>query len=109
MIEPAVTSWPSPALTPSRWPTLSRPFFEVPPAFLWAMSGVLLGARARTLRRGHGLALRLAVALRPGVGLRPAFGLCLRLDAPATAAGGLLRAGRSPQSRHRRRAGPARA
>ena len=28
MIEPAVTSWPSPALTPSRWPTLSRPFLS---------------------------------------------------------------------------------
>ncbi len=38
MIEPAVTSWPSPALTPSRWPTLSRPFLTLPPAFLWAIS-----------------------------------------------------------------------
>src|SRR5689334_16485284 len=39
MIEPACTSWPSPALTPSRWPTLSRPFLELEPAFLWAMVG----------------------------------------------------------------------
>src|SRR6478752_6058668 len=29
MIEPAETNWPSPALTPRRWPTLSRPFFEL--------------------------------------------------------------------------------
>ena len=28
MIEPAGTSWPSPALTPRRWPTLSRPFLR---------------------------------------------------------------------------------
>src|SRR4051812_20893462 len=39
MIEPACTSWPSPAFTPRRWPTLSRPFFELEPAFLWAMVG----------------------------------------------------------------------
>src|SRR5256885_15880680 len=38
MIDPAVTSWPSPALTPRRWPTLSRPFFELEPAFLWAIA-----------------------------------------------------------------------
>src|SRR5438094_3620162 len=38
MIEPAETSWPSPAFTPNRWPTLSRPFFELDPAFLWAMA-----------------------------------------------------------------------
>ena len=38
MIEPAVTSWPSPALTPRRWPALSRPFLTLPPAFLWAIS-----------------------------------------------------------------------
>src|SRR5687768_15322918 len=37
MIAPAGTSWPSPALTPRRWPTLSRPFLTLPPAFLWAM------------------------------------------------------------------------
>src|SRR3954447_23273978 len=37
MIEPACASWPSPALTPSRWPTLSRPFLELEPAFLWAI------------------------------------------------------------------------
>ena len=38
MIEPAETSWPSPALTPRRWPTLSRPFLELEPAFLCATS-----------------------------------------------------------------------
>ena len=38
MIEPAETSWPSPAFTPRRWPTLSRPFFELEPAFLCAIS-----------------------------------------------------------------------
>src|SRR5688572_6007505 len=37
MIEPAGTSWPSPALTPRRWPALSRPFLTLPPAFLCAM------------------------------------------------------------------------
>src|SRR3989337_1439371 len=37
MIEPAGTSWPSPALTPRRWPALSRPFLTLEPAFLWAM------------------------------------------------------------------------
>src|SRR5664279_5798740 len=37
MIEPAGTSWPSPTFTPSRWPTESRPFFELEPAFLWAI------------------------------------------------------------------------
>ena len=37
MIEPAGTSCPSPTLTPRRWPTLSRPFFELEPAFLCAM------------------------------------------------------------------------
>src|SRR3954468_14246997 len=41
MIAPAWTAWPSPALIPSRWPTLSRPFLTLPPAFLcaiWAYS-----------------------------------------------------------------------
>src|SRR5688572_5424922 len=38
MIEPAGTSCPSPTFTPRRWPALSRPFFELEPAFLWAMS-----------------------------------------------------------------------
>src|SRR5262245_6835739 len=55
MIEPAVTVWPSPALTPSRWPTLSRPFFELEPAFLWAMLLLVLlrGAAALRLRLGR--------------------------------------------------------
>ena len=47
MIEPAGTSWPSPAFTPSRWPTLSRPFLTLPPAFLWAMGLLVLLGRAR--------------------------------------------------------------
>src|SRR5438552_15903352 len=37
MIVPASTCWPSPRLTPSRWPTLSRPFLLDEPAFLCAM------------------------------------------------------------------------
>src|SRR5450759_1661454 len=37
MIEPAGTSWPAPTFTPRRWPTESRPFFELEPAFLWAI------------------------------------------------------------------------
>src|SRR5260221_1345954 len=45
MIEPAGTSWPSPAFTPSRWPTLSRPFLTLPPAFLWAIAYLSFGAR----------------------------------------------------------------
>src|SRR5512141_2501282 len=49
MIVPALTSWPSPAFTPRRWPTLSRPFFELDPAFLWAIAyaSSFLEARAR--------------------------------------------------------------
>src|SRR5512141_1638572 len=39
MIEPAATGSPSPALAPRRWPTLSRPFLELEPAFLWAIAG----------------------------------------------------------------------
>ena len=38
MIDPDVTSWPSPALTPSRWPALSRPFLTLEPAFLCAIA-----------------------------------------------------------------------
>src|SRR6266404_250586 len=45
MIEPAGTSWPSPAFTPSRWPTLSRPFLTLPPAFLWAIAYLSFVAR----------------------------------------------------------------
>src|SRR5580765_2349971 len=44
MIEPAGTSWPSPAFTPSRCPTLSRPFLTLPPAFLWAIAYLSFGA-----------------------------------------------------------------
>src|SRR5688572_18871737 len=37
MIAPARTASPSPALTPRRWPALSRPFLTLEPAFLWAI------------------------------------------------------------------------
>src|SRR5258706_14753751 len=47
MIAPAGTSWPSPALTPSRWPTLSRPFLTLEPAFLCAIGYLSFFARAR--------------------------------------------------------------
>src|SRR5450759_2589368 len=48
MIEPAGTSWPSPTFTPRRWPTESRPFFELEPAFLWAIDqSSFFAARAR--------------------------------------------------------------
>ncbi len=61
MIEPAVTSWPSPALTPRRWPTLSRPFLTLPPAFLCAIVVYSSFFVARVLlRRG-----RLGVGGRP--------------------------------------------
>ena len=53
MIEPAVTSWPSPALTPRRWPTLSRPFFELEPAFLCAISSTRPSSCPGPLRRGR--------------------------------------------------------
>src|SRR3954467_14110831 len=79
MIEPAGTSCPSPALTPSRWPTLSRPFFELEPAFLWAMLGVLPGSSGLRLCRGLGLGgARLALALRR-IRLRVGLALCLGL------------------------------
>src|ERR1700674_3664847 len=76
MIEPDVTSWPSPRLTPSRWPTLSRPFLELEPAFLWAIGLlVLLGVgrplRGRGARLGRlgGLGVRgLGGGLRGGLG-----------------------------------------
>src|SRR6185369_8336960 len=47
MIAPAGTSWPSPALTPSRWPTLSRPFLTLEPAFLCAIGYLSFFARSR--------------------------------------------------------------
>src|SRR6185436_12397852 len=46
-MEPACTTWPSPTLTPRRWPTLSRPFFELEPAFLCAMAYSSFLARGR--------------------------------------------------------------
>src|SRR6187397_854561 len=67
MIEPAVTSWPSPRLTPRRWPTLSRPFLELEPAFLWAMALLVLPWLVRGLgvRRGGG---RLGAGAAGGLG-----------------------------------------
>ena len=58
MIEPAGTSWPSPAFTPSRWPTLSRPFLTLPPAFLCAIGSYssFLVARFGALFFGAALA-----------------------------------------------------
>src|SRR6185503_18592387 len=36
-MDPPVTNWPPNRLTPRRWELLSRPFLELPPAFLWAI------------------------------------------------------------------------
>src|SRR4029079_10884353 len=73
MIEPAGTSWPSPTLTPRRWPTESRPFFELEPAFLWAIRSYssFLGARfglAAVLLAGFASAAPLWVLARGVVG-----------------------------------------
>jgi hypothetical protein len=38
MIDPPVTSWPPKAFTPSRCAFESRPFVELPPPFLCAIS-----------------------------------------------------------------------
>src|SRR5674476_180461 len=58
MIEPAGTSWPSPTFTPRRWPTESRPFLELEPAFLWAIDqSSFFGAAGRF---GAGFAASLA-------------------------------------------------
>src|SRR6476620_201773 len=56
-IEPAFTDWPSPTLTPSRWPTLSRLFFELEPAFLCAMSVAYVSFLARGARGGFSVDL----------------------------------------------------
>src|SRR5271168_2857027 len=61
MTLPAVMTWPPKSFTPSRWPALSRPLREEPPAFLCAM-GMLLPARDR---RDADLGERLAVAALP--------------------------------------------
>ena len=81
MIEPAETSWPSPALTPSRWPTLSRPFLELEPAFLCAIRNpyssflALRGARAALALSAGSSAPAAVVAVRPlGGSLRRALG-----------------------------------
>src|SRR5688572_27906287 len=50
MMFPASTCWPPKRLTPSRFDSESRPFFELPPAFLCAMSLLLAcAADARDL------------------------------------------------------------
>ena len=92
MIEPAVTSWPSPALTPRRWPTLSRPFLELEPAFLCAIASTRPSSLARPVAasadrrwrrpgcaagRGLGLGGGLAARRRP----RGSASAALRLSA----------------------------
>src|SRR5262245_13371779 len=65
MIVPACTAWPSPALMPSRWPTLSRPFLELEPAFLCAIDRsflFLVGLLGPARLRGR--------CARPGPGRR---------------------------------------
>src|SRR5512146_3427405 len=74
MIVPALTSWPSPALTPRRWPTLSRPFFELDPAFLWAIAYASSFLEARGRLGVSGLAASAAGALA-----RPRFGASVGL------------------------------
>src|SRR5688572_17015202 len=67
MIAPAVAACPSPIFTPSRWPTLSRPFLTLPPAFLCAIADypsflVVRGLAARGLAaRGFGVGFSSAV------------------------------------------------
>src|SRR5512146_1721597 len=75
MIVPALTSWPPPALTPRRWPTLSRPFFELDPAFLWAIAyaSSFLEARGRLGVSG------LAASAAAGALARPRFGASVGL------------------------------
>src|SRR5215207_9557401 len=92
MIEPAVTVCPSPAFTPSRWPTLSRPFFELEPAFLWAMLLLVLlrGAGALRLCRCVGSRSRIGSA---GLRARP-LRLRLRLGLLGRGLGRLLLGGR---------------
>src|SRR3954462_10900806 len=73
-IHAALTSWPSPAFTPSRWPTLARPFFELEPAVLWAIDqaslfGLRLEGLWSVLARAAGFfaaAFALALASAPG-------------------------------------------
>src|SRR6266480_1989463 len=58
---PAFTDWPAPVFMPSRWPTLSRPFRELPAPFLCAMSysWVVFDAAAfRVFAVARGLARR---------------------------------------------------
>ena len=109
MIEPADTSCPSPALTPSRWPTLSRPFFELEPAFLcairnpsscsWPRGSVALplpwrrvspSRRPWSPSRPSGLPSSgapgpLTPACRPAPGSRPCRRLARGSDSPASA------------------------
>src|SRR4051794_12519630 len=86
MIAPACTAWPSPALIPSRWPTLSRPFFDVPPAFLCAIDRsssyfcVFFGADFESAARARALGLAAVFGLSP---VPVVSALAVRLDALA--------------------------
>src|SRR5512143_111019 len=93
MIVPALTSWPSPALTPRRWPTLSRPFFELDPAFLWAIgyASSFLEARGRFVVSGlAGVSASAAAFVRPRLGVSSALALGLAAGAGLAAAAGSL-------------------
>ena len=89
MIEPAGTSWPSPALTPRRWPTLSRPFLELEPAFLWAI-GVTRPSRWFRCRSAESPDRRRGLA-----GWRLGCGVGWRLGAASLAGGSSGRRRRS--------------
>src|ERR1035437_5466245 len=84
MIDPAVTNWPSPALQPRRWPTLSRPFLELEPAFLWAIghSSFLVRAGRSVAASSAGLAALAAL----GAALGAAFDAALGVDLTGAAA-----------------------
>src|SRR3954465_13121952 len=93
MIEPAGTSWPSPTFTPRRWPTLSRPFLELEPAFLWAISGYssffvrLRFGAADVSSVAAFLARPLGAAFAAPADALPRFGASAASDFPALAFG----------------------
>src|SRR6185503_19267854 len=74
MIMPDSTCWPPKRFTPRRWPPESRPLREEPPAFLCAMTSLLIPAPLLlgALLLGRGLAFALG-------GFRLAFGLRFKL------------------------------
>src|SRR4029079_9460300 len=100
MIAPACTAWPSPALMPSRWPTLSRPFLTEPPAFLCAIDRsspyfcVFFGADFASAARARGLGLAAVFALSPAP-VVSAFAVRLEALAAGLDASALPRAGLS--------------